>query len=247
MDADVNASANGAQTGDIIASTSEVMVAWRGCEDYLVTYEAMRRYTQERGPESSDQIWLVEHPPVFTLGKAGEAKHLLQLDTGIPLVKVDRGGQITYHGPGQVVAYLLLDLRRRQLSIQELVELIEQAVIETLARFSIEAERKPGSPGIYVASSATNKSHIGSKISALGLKVSRGCSYHGLSLNVDMDLRPFTAINACGDPELETVDMSTAGAIAEWSDVAERLASELVLRLEGRSNSRIYIKVQCES
>ncbi|MEN8503560.1 MULTISPECIES: lipoyl(octanoyl) transferase LipB [Paraburkholderia] len=218
-----------------ITAEPELELAWRGREDYLLTYEAMRRYTRERRPESSDQIWLVEHPPVFTLGKAGDVRHLLRADTGVPLVKVDRGGQITYHGPGQVVAYLLVDLRRRNLSVLALVDMVEQAVIATLASFSIEAERKPGWPGIYIANTPGCEEHAGSKISALGLKVLRGCTYHGLSLNAKMDLRPYAAINACGDADLKSVDMATVGSEAQWYDVAQRLAAELILRLSGDS------------
>jgi lipoyl(octanoyl) transferase len=204
---------------------------WRGREEYLITYDAMRRYTRERGPGSTDHIWLVEHPPVFTLGKAGDSKHLRRLDSGIPLLNVDRGGQITYHGPGQVVAYLLVDLRRRRLSIPVLVDVVEQAVINALVSFSVKAGRKSGRPGIYVEMNPSKESHAGSKISALGLRVSRGCTHHGVSLNVKMDLAPFTMIDACGDPTLATVDMATLGVVAEWKEVAQRLAAELVLQI----------------
>jgi len=170
----------------------------------------MRVFTDARGADTADEIWLVEHPPVFTLGQAGNPAHLLSADSGIPLVKVDRGGQITYHGPGQVVAYLLLDLRRRKLMVRELVTRIEQAVIDTLAAYNLAGERKAGAPGIYVAPGPDVGPHAGAKIGALGLKIRNGCSYHGVSLNVKMDLRPFLAINPCGYAGLETVDMDDA-------------------------------------
>lgn len=213
------------------ANSLPIVLFWRSREEYLTTYDAMRRYTCERGPGSTDQIWLVEHPPVFTLGKAGDSKHLRRRDSGIPLLNVDRGGQITYHGPGQIVAYLLLDLRRRKLSIPVLVDVVEQAVVNTLASFSIKAGRKSGRPGIYVETNPSKESHAGSKISAVGFKVSKGCTYHGLSLNVEMDLTPFTMIDACGDPTLATVDMATLGVRAEWKEVAQRLAAELTLQV----------------
>ncbi|HYS64922.1 MAG TPA: lipoyl(octanoyl) transferase LipB, partial [Paraburkholderia sp.] len=174
-----------------------------------------------------------EHPPVFTLGQAGDPSHLLAADSGIPLVKVDRGGQITYHGPGQVVAYLLLDLRRRKLMVRELVTRIEQAVIDTLAAYNLAGERKAGAPGIYVAPGPHAGLHAGAKIAALGLKIRNGCSYHGVSLNVNMDLRPFLAINPCGYAGLETVDMATLGVAAGWDDVARTFAACLTANLDG--------------
>jgi lipoyl(octanoyl) transferase len=226
----------GGATTRVARNVDGTEVVWRGCEAYLSTYEDMRRFTDERGPTSIDQIWLVEHPPVFTLGKAGNPAHLLTADSGIPLIRVDRGGEITYHGPGQIVAYLLVDLRRRRLSIPAFVAVIEEAVIDTLAHFSIDAERKAGRPGIYITDGRATQTHAGSKISALGLRVSRGCTYHGLSLNVAMNLAPFTSINACGDATLETVDMATLGVLAHWKDVAHRLAADLVLRLTGTAS-----------
>ena len=211
-----------------------VIVRWRGSEDYQASFDAMRAFTDARRPETSDEIWLVEHPPVFTLGQAGDPAHLLAADSGIPLVKVDRGGQITYHGPGQVVAYLLLDLRRRKLMVRELVTRIEQAVIDTLAAYNLAGERKAGAPGIYVAPGQPNAGlHVGAKIAALGLKIRNGCSYHGVSLNVKMDLQPFLAINPCGYAGLETVDMATLGVAAGWDDVAGTLATCLTANIDG--------------
>ena len=159
-----------------------------GCVAYQPTWHAMQDFTARRDAATPDEIWLCEHPPVFTLGLAGKPEHLLR-DIGVPLVKIDRGGQITYHGPGQLVAYLLLDLKRRNLKVRELVTRIEQAVIDLLADYGVAAERLPGAPGVYVR---------GAKIAALGLRIKNGCSFHGLSLNVDMDLSPYAAINPCG-------------------------------------------------
>lgn len=198
----------------------------------------MRAFTDTRTSETADEIWLVEHPPVFTLGQAGDPAHLLAADPAIPLVKVDRGGQITYHGPGQLVAYLLLDLRRRKLMVRELVTLIEQAVIETLAAYNLAGVRRAGAPGIYVAPGLAAIGHEGAKIAALGLKIRNGCSYHGVSLNVRMDLRPFLAINPCGYAGLETVDMATLGVAAGWNDAARTLTARLAANLDGALGAR---------
>lgn len=192
----------------------DIEVIDRGREDYAPCFDAMRAYTAARTDTTPDQIWLVEHPPVYTLGQAGDPSHLLAPDPTIPMVHIDRGGQITYHGPGQVVAYLLLDLRRRKLMVRELVHGIEQAVLDTLAAYNLAAERKPGAPGIYLSDGP----HRGAKIAALGLKIRNGCSYHGVSLNVRMDLGPFLRINPCGYAGLETVDMATAGATVTVDD-----------------------------
>lgn len=215
------------------ALTQPVNIHWRGLEPYSSSFDAMRAFTEARTPDTADEIWLVEHPPVFTLGLAGDPAHLLNPDSDIPLVKVDRGGQITYHGPGQVVAYLLLDLRRRKLMVRELVQRIEAGVIETLASYNLATERKERAPGIYVAPTPSQLAHAGAKIAALGLKIRNGCSYHGVSLNVKMDLQPFLAINPCGYAGLETVDMATLGVTAAWNDVAQTLAENLTHHIGG--------------
>lgn len=215
-----------------------IQVFERGREDYQPCFDAMRAFTAARTPETPDQVWLVEHPPVYTLGQAGDPAHLLAPDAHIPMVQIDRGGQITYHGPGQVVAYLLLDLKRRKLMVRELVNDIEQAVLDTLAAYNLAAERKPGAPGIYLSDGP----HRGAKIAALGLKIRNGCSYHGVSLNVQMDLAPFLRINPCGYAGLETVDMATAGGhwqdqpvtAAQQADIARRLAAALCEVLAAR-------------
>ena len=215
------------------ALAQPVNIRWRGLEPYSSSFDAMRAFTETRTPDTTDEIWLVQHPPVFTLGLAGDPAHLLNPDSDIPLVKVDRGGQITYHGPGQVVAYLLLDLRRRKLMVRELVQRIEAGVIETLASYNLATERKERAPGIYVAPTPPQFAHAGAKIAALGLKIRNGCSYHGVSLNVKMDLQPFLAINPCGYAGLETVDMATLGVAADWNDVAQTLAENLTHHIGG--------------
>lgn len=170
-------------------STSPLLQVKRlGQVDYEPTFAAMQTFTAQRSADTPDEIWLCEHPPVFTQGLSGKAEHVL-LDVGIPVVQIDRGGQVTYHGPGQVVAYLMLDLRRRDLKVRDLVRRIEQALIDLLADYGIAAARRDGAPGVYVADA---------KIAALGLRIKNGCSYHGLALNVAMDLSPYRAINPCG-------------------------------------------------
>ena len=188
-----------------------------GTKPYVSTWEAMQAFTNGRDASTPDELWLVQHPPVYTLGQAGKPEHLLQT-TDIPLVKIDRGGQITYHGPGQVVAYLLIDLHRRHLKVREMVNRLEQSIIDCLADYGLEAVRQDGAPGVYID---------GAKIAALGLRVKNGCSYHGLSLNVDMDLTPFTWINPCGYSGLKTIQLKDFGVTEGPDQVAERLVGHL--------------------
>lgn len=188
-----------------------------GLVPYEPTWHAMQAFTSTRTAATPDELWLVEHAPVYTLGQAGKPEHLLQA-TEIPLVKIDRGGQITYHGPGQVVAYLLLDLQRRHLKVREMVSLLEQALIDCIADFGLEACRKDGAPGVYINDE---------KVAALGLRVRNGCTYHGLSLNVDMDLTPFTWINPCGYSGLKTIQLKDFGVTEGPEDVARRLLGHL--------------------
>jgi len=173
-----------------------------GLTDYAPALEAMRRFTGTRDAQTPDEIWLLEHPPVFTLGQAGNPAHLLQNPAGIPLVRIDRGGQITYHGPGQLVVYLLVDLTRRRIKVREFVCLMEEAVIATLAGYGLQAERRRGAPGVYID---------GAKIGALGLRVRNGRSYHGLALNVNVDLTPFSWINPCGYAGLKSTRLADFG------------------------------------
>lgn len=170
-----------------------------GLLDYAPTLEAMRDFTDSRDRDTPDELWLLQHPPVFTQGQAGRPEHLLA-PGDIPVIQVDRGGQVTYHGPGQAVIYLLLDLRRRELGVRALVDLIEQSLVQLLAGYAIDSEPRPDAPGVYVA---------GEKIASLGLRVRRGCSYHGLALNVDMDLEPFQRINPCGHQGLRVTSMAS--------------------------------------
>jgi len=207
-----------------------VEIHYLGLQDYQNTYDAMKEFTLHRDEDTPDQIWVLEHPPIFTLGLAGDLNHLLDHNSNIKLIQVDRGGQITYHGPGQIIVYLLLDLKRLGIYVKELVSRMEQAIINTLEHYQIVSERQVGAPGIYI-SSTTNTPYAGSKIAALGLKVTRHCSYHGLALNVNMDLTPFLMINPCGYQDLETIDMKSLGVEKEFAEVSKTLVSELQQQL----------------
>ncbi len=181
----------------------------------------MQDFTSARTPDTPDEIWLVEHPPVFTLGQAGKREHVLA-DLGIPVVPIDRGGQVTYHGPGQVVVYLLLDLRRRGYGVKALVNRLEQAVIDVLAERGVTAARLDGAPGVYVG---------GAKIAALGLRIRNGCSYHGLALNVAMDLSPYAAINPCGYAGMAVTQMRDLGIQESPEALGEALVAKLAVTL----------------
>jgi lipoyl(octanoyl) transferase len=212
-----------------------MLVKVLGRVDYLPTYQAMQAFTQARGADTPDELWVCEHPPTFTQGLAGKPDHLLA-PGDIPVVATNRGGQVTYHGPGQVVAYPLMDLKRAGYFVKEYVYRIEEAVIRTLWEFGVTGHRVAGAPGIYVrlADPAGHgvKPRDGlfeglGKIAALGIKVSRHCTYHGVALNVAMDLEPFTRINPCGYAGLETVDLSKIGVSTSWNDAAALLAGKL--------------------
>jgi len=193
-----------------------------GRVEYEPTWRAMQEFTAGRTPETPDELWIVEHPPVFTLGQAGKPEHILE-DVGIPIVKIDRGGQVTYHGPGQVVIYLLLDLARLKIKVRELVTAIEQGVIDFLAAHGVQAERRAGAPGVYVGEA---------KVAALGLKIKNSCSYHGLSLNVDMDLSPFAAINPCGYAGLKVTQTKNLNIPLSAHEAGERLSQHLLQQLD---------------
>ena len=202
-----------------------------GRVDYEPTWQAMVEFTAGRDDATPDELWICEHPPVYTLGQAGKPEHLLR-DIGIPLVRIDRGGQITYHGPGQVVIYLLLDLARRHLKIRELVNGIEQAVIDLLNEGGVAAARLYGAPGVYVGREGTV-----AKIAALGLRVRKSCCYHGVSLNVDMDLSPFDAINPCGYAGLAVTQTRDLGITRTPEQLASALAQHLGQQLHQLENA----------
>jgi lipoyl(octanoyl) transferase len=212
----------------------------RGRVPYEPTYEAMRAFTAARDASTRDELWVCEHPPVFTQGLAGKAEHVHE-PGDIPVVQANRGGQVTYHGPGQVVAYPLIDLQRAGYFVKEYVYRTEEAVIRTLRHFGVTGHRVTGAPGIYVKLddprghsrvTATSADFTGlGKIAALGIKVSRGCAYHGVAFNVAMDLQPFSRIDPCGYAKLETVDLSTIGVSTTWEEAARVLADKLVTHL----------------
>ena len=215
-----------------------------GQVDYAQTFASMRDFTDQRGPQTPDELWICEHPPTYTQGLAGKAGHLLN-PAGIPVVQSNRGGQVTYHGPGQVVAYPLIDLRRAGYFVREYVYRLESAVIQTLSDFGITGHRVGGAPGIYVRLEdpqshaaltgpvdARDPFHGLGKIAALGIKVSRQCAYHGVALNVAMDLQPFAGINPCGYAGLATVDLATLGVQSDWPTVARRFGERLCAQLE---------------
>ena len=227
----------------------DILVRQLGRVDYAPTYAAMQAFTAARTTDTPDELWLCEHPPVFTQGLAGQAGHVL-MPGDIPVVATNRGGQVTYHGPGQVVAYPLIDLKRAGYFVKEYVYRVEEAVIKTLAHFGVTGHRVAGAPGIYVRlddptshallPQRPQKSTVGTatpdftglgKIAALGIKVSRNCTYHGVALNVAMDLEPYSRINPCGYAGLKTVDLSTIGVSVDWADAAHVLSQKLATYL----------------
>ncbi len=193
-----------------------------GLVDYEQAWHAMQRFTDQRGKDAQDEIWLVQHAPVFTQGQSGKTEHLL-LPGNIPVVQVDRGGQVTYHGPGQLVVYLLLDVRRLGFGVRELVTRIETSLIALLASYAVNAAAKADAPGVYVQ---------GAKIASLGLRIRNGCSFHGLALNVDMDLEPFRRINPCGYAGLAMTQLCDHAGPIEFAEVSARLRAQLVKHLD---------------
>lgn len=199
------------------AATDTLALRNLGWRDYAAVYAAMQAYTAQRDADSADELWLVEHPPVFTQGRNGKPEHLL--DPGpIPVLQIDRGGQVTYHGPGQVVLYALLDLPRRGMGVRDLVSALERSVIHLLAAYDVMAEARQDAPGVYVD---------GAKVASLGLRIRRGRSYHGLSLNVDMDLAPFARINPCGYPGLAVTSLRALGIATDSAQLAQQLCARL--------------------
>lgn len=195
--------------------TQQLVIRELGLQDYTQIWQAMQQFTDQRHSETPDEIWLLEHQPVFTQGQAGKAEHLL-FPGEIPVVQVDRGGQVTYHGPGQLVAYVLLDIKRRNLGVRQLVTMLEQILIELLAQHQITAAARSDAPGVYVD---------GAKIASLGLRIRKGCSFHGLALNVDMDLSPFSQINPCGYAGMQMVRSADLGGPLTVSVASKQLAA----------------------
>jgi lipoyl(octanoyl) transferase len=200
---------------------NQLTVRYLGLQPYLETWQKMSEFTSERTLETNDELWIVEHPPVFTQGSAGKPEHLLQ-QTNIPIVKSDRGGQITYHGPGQLIVYLLINLRQQKINVRAFVSVIENAIINLLAEHQVIANAKPDAPGVYV-----NKK----KIASLGLKIRKGCSFHGLALNVDMDLSPFLQINPCGYAGLEMTQCKKEGINLPLTEIAPLLINKITEQL----------------
>ena len=211
-----------------VEAPTGVEIRTLGRTDYQATWRAMQAFTAARTADTPDEIWLTEHPPVYTLGLAGRREHLLR-DNGIPAIKVDRGGQITYHGPGQLVAYVLMDLKRAKLGVRDMVRRIEAAVIQWLDSVGISAYGKDSAPGVYVATSRGE-----AKIAALGLKVRNGCTYHGLAVNIAMDLSPFADIDPCGYPGLDVTQLADLGVARSLAAAGAELAPLLARHLTRR-------------
>ncbi len=188
-----------------------------GTVDYLTAWQAMRAFTENRRPETADEAWLLQHPPIFTLGLGGNAAHILK-ESAIPVIRSDRGGQVTYHAPGQLIVYLMADLRRLGLGVKTLVSLMEQSLIDLLRHYGVAAARRPGAPGVYVGAD---------KIGALGLRVRAGCCYHGIALNVAMDLEPFSCINPCGYPGLGVTQCTEHGIADDIDIIGDRLINAM--------------------
>lgn len=202
----------------VLAHRAPALVVQRlGRAEYLTTLEAMRRFTRLRDAQTPDELWLLEHPPIYTLGHAADPAHGPKAGS-VPVIRVERGGQVTYHGPGQVVLYTLVDLGRRAIKVREFVCLMEQAVLDLLAGYGVAGLRRPGAPGVYVGDA---------KVAALGIRVARGCAFHGLALNVDMDLSPFEAIDPCGYPGLRVTQTRDLGIPLAPDQAGERLAAIL--------------------
>jgi lipoyl(octanoyl) transferase len=201
------------QDPTVLAMTQQLMVRDLALQDYTTVWQAMQQFTDQRNATTLDQLWLLEHNAVFTQGQAGKAEHLL-FPGDIPVVKVDRGGQVTYHGPGQLVVYVLLDLKRRNIGVRQLVTLLEQVLIELLAGYGIKAYAKADAPGVYVD---------GAKIASLGLRVRKGCTFHGLALNVNMDLSPFGRINPCGYAGMQMIQSKDLGGPQSVAEAKQRI------------------------
>jgi len=207
---------------------SSISIKQLGLQPYQPVLEQMQAFTNSRGGQSADELWVLQHPPVYTQGQAGNPAHVLD-PRGIEVVQADRGGQVTYHGPGQLVVYVLVDLRRLGVGVKTLVNTLEQTVVDYLATHGIEANSDANAPGVYVD---------GCKVAALGLRVRRGCSFHGLSLNVDMDLEPFTRINPCGYANLQVTQLKDLGIATTVTDAGNDITHRLTASLSGFAEAR---------
>ena len=201
----------------LLSDTEQLVIRTLGLQPYEPIWQAMLSFTEQRDEQTKDEIWLLEHKPVFTLGRNGKPEHILSR-SDIPIVEIDRGGQVTYHGPGQLIAYLLIDIKRRSLGVRKLVSFIEQSIIDTLQEYQLDAYAKKEAPGVYINEA---------KIAALGLRIKKGCSFHGLSLNLQMDLSPFQQINPCGFQNLEVVQLSDYIEEVKLAQVQQQLAFHL--------------------
>lgn len=201
--------------------STDLSIHWLGRQDYKKTWEAMQAFTANRDETTVDEVWLLEHEPVFTQGQNGKPEHVLNPGT-IPIVQTDRGGQVTYHGPGQLMMYVLIDLKRKKLNVREFVTLLEQSVIDLLAEYHIEAVAKREAPGVYIQDK---------KICSIGLRIRRGCSYHGIAFNVDMNLEPFSRINPCGFSTLTMTQFSTLGGLSNVLTTGRKLTNYLMKNL----------------
>lgn len=199
-----------------------LIVRYLGQQNYLPVWQQMQNFTHTRGAHTVDEVWLLEHPPIFTIGQAGKAEHLLSPPETIPCLRVDRGGQVTYHGPGQLIAYTLIDLKRKNFNVREFVSLLEQTIIDLLAEYDINSNNKCEAPGVYI----NNK-----KIASIGLRVRKGCCFHGLAMNVDMDLTPFSLINPCGYPDLKITQLKEYTSCFDWQTIHEKLIRYLLENL----------------
>jgi lipoyl(octanoyl) transferase len=199
-----------------------------GLRAYEPLWRAMQQFTEQRDPQTADEIWFTEHPPVFTLGMNADRKHVIA-PGNIPVVQIDRGGQVTYHGPGQLMIYPLIDLKRSKIGVRNLVTVLEQAIVDMAADINIQAAARADAPGVYVD---------GRKLASVGLRVRRGASYHGMALNVDVDLEPFSRINPCGYQDLELTDLHRLGAVATMQDIADRVLKHLLAHL-GMASRRV--------
>ncbi len=219
----------GVESASGVANQSGAVIHRLGTVAYEPTWQAMKDWTMSRRPDTPDQIWLLQHPPVYTLGLAARRAHLPKSETGIPVIKSDRGGQISYHGPGQIVLYTLLDLRRLGIGVRQLVRRLEQTVIDLLRHYGIDANGREAAPGVYVGDA---------KIAALGLRIRNGCSYHGLSLNFDMDLTPFDNIDPCGYPGLRVTQLRDLGVTDSIDVLAEKFLDRLQSNLQDKTNEQ---------